>query len=64
MAEKFLRDEYETPRMDVRGVFLCESVADTAVSVLTVGITQEAWGADVVMGEASTDTDGDVWLGY
>jgi hypothetical protein len=57
--------EYETPRASVRGVFLCENVADTAaVSALTGGITQEGWGTDKVMGEEITDTDGDVWLKY
>jgi hypothetical protein len=54
--------EYKTPRASVRGVFLCDNVADTAVSVLTLGITQEAWGADVVLGDL--DANGDVWLGF
>jgi hypothetical protein len=54
---------YETPRASVRGVFLCDSVAGTEVSVLTVGITQEAWGADVILGDADVE-GGDLWLGY
>jgi hypothetical protein len=55
--------EYETPRASVCGVFLCENVADTAVSVLTLGITQEGWGADVILGDVATE-GGDLWLGY
>jgi hypothetical protein len=57
------RLEYKTPWASVRGVFLCENVADTAVSVLTVGITQEAWGADNIIGDADTEW-GDLWLNY
>jgi hypothetical protein len=57
------RIEYEGPRASVRGVFLCENVADTAVSVLTLGITQEAWGADVILGDVDSE-GGDLWLGY
>jgi hypothetical protein len=58
------KEGYEAPGAQVRGVVLCDSVAGAAVSALTGGITQEGWGADTVMGEASTDTDGDVWLNY
>jgi hypothetical protein len=57
------RLEYKTPRASVRGVFLCDSVADTAVSVLTAGITQEGWGADVILGDEDAEA-GDLWLGY
>jgi hypothetical protein len=55
--------EYETPRASVRGVFLCDNVADTAVSVLTLGITQEAWGADDILGDVDAE-GGDLWIGY
>jgi hypothetical protein len=48
--------EYETPRAQVRGVFLCEDVA-VPVSVLTIEITQEEWGGDSSAG-------GDLWLAY
>jgi hypothetical protein len=61
MTEKI---EYETPRAQVRGVFLCENVADTAaVSALTGGITQEGWGADDILGDVDSE-GGDLWLGY
>jgi hypothetical protein len=55
MTEKL---EYETPRASVRGVFLCDSVADTAFSpVRTVDVTP--WGG----WEDTTAADGgDVFL--
>jgi hypothetical protein len=53
---------YKTPWASVRGVFLCDGIADT-VSVLTLGITQEGWGADVTLGVDDAD-GGDLWLGY
>jgi hypothetical protein len=56
--------EYKTPLAQVRGVFLCDSVADTvAVSALTQGISQEGWAADVILGDVDTE-GGDLWLGY
>jgi hypothetical protein len=61
MDKKF---EYKTPRAEVRGVFLCENVADTAVSVLTLGVTQEGWDTELTLGAASNDPDGDMWLLY
>jgi hypothetical protein len=50
--------EYETPRASVRGVFLCENVADTIVSpVRRVDVTP--WGNG---GETTSAEGGDVWL--
>jgi hypothetical protein len=63
MTYKVLNREYKTPLAQVRGVFLCENVA--TASVLTVEISQEGWGTtEIVLGEESTNSDGDVWLGY
>jgi hypothetical protein len=42
MAEKFLKNDYKTPLAMVRGVFLCEDVADTLASVRG-SIVQEDW---------------------
>jgi hypothetical protein len=55
---------YETPRAQVRGVFLCENVADTAVSAYTTGITQEEWGSQVdIVGDDDAEGD-DVWFDF
>jgi hypothetical protein len=50
--------EYETPLAEVRGVFLCESVADTVFSpVRRVDVTDWVYEGDV------TGTDGgDVYI--
>jgi hypothetical protein len=65
MAERLLKDEYKTPLTMVRGVFLCDSMA-VPVSVLTVGIDQEDWGADNVdlgVGTAGPSPwDGDMYF--
>jgi hypothetical protein len=54
--------EYETPRARVRGVFLCEDLADTLVSARG-NIRQEDWGTDdTVIG--GTDWQGDVDVYY
>jgi hypothetical protein len=42
MAKKLLKEVYKTPRTQVRGVFLCENVADTLASVRG-NIVQEDW---------------------
>jgi hypothetical protein len=57
MAEKLLKDEYKTPLAMVRGVFLCEDVA-VPVSVLTLEITQEAWGT------SDATANQDLWLAF
>jgi hypothetical protein len=52
--------EYKTPLVQIRGVFLCENVADTAVSARG-SIVQEDW--DVLDDEevgAGTNTDGNI----
>jgi hypothetical protein len=41
MAEKVLKNEYETPRIGVRGVFLCENIANVQSPVDRV--TLEPW---------------------
>jgi hypothetical protein len=62
MAEKLLKNEYETPRACVRGVFLCENMA-AGTSVLGA-ITQESWGADVSAKPTAADSSGDFWMGF
>jgi hypothetical protein len=63
MTSEPLKKEYKTPRICVRGVFLCDEVA-VPVSVLTAGITQEGWGdSDVTYGDETAE-GGDLWLGY
>jgi hypothetical protein len=51
MTEKFLKDEYETPLAMVRGVFLCDNVADTVHSPVR-RIELEEW--DEVTPDASS----------
>jgi hypothetical protein len=63
MAVELLKDEYKTPLAVVRGVFLCDNVAGTEVSVLSGNITQEAWGGDTTLGDTDAE-GGDVWLMY
>jgi hypothetical protein len=54
--------EYKTPLVQIRGVFLCDNVADTAVSVFTIGITQEAWGENnETIGESINGIE-DIWI--
>jgi hypothetical protein len=55
--------EYETPRAQVRGVFLCENVADTLVSARAT-IRQEDWDTegDTVIGDL--DWQGDIDLPF
>jgi hypothetical protein len=56
MAEKLLKEVYETPRILVRGVFLCDNLMDCQSPVKRV--TLEAWEPGV---EQST-ADGDITL--
>jgi hypothetical protein len=62
MGIKCLKEEYETPRVQIRGVFLCEDVA-APVSVLGA-ITQEDWGNDITVNPAIADGGGDYWLSF
>jgi hypothetical protein len=64
MAEKLLKDEYKTPLAMVRGVFLCDNIADTLVSA-RASIRQEDWdpSSDVTPIGAS-DWQGDIDLPY
>jgi hypothetical protein len=60
MAEKLLKNEYETPRAQVRGVFLCEDVA-IQTSVKVIPITQSDWPTtDEWVGLDNWDGDIDV----
>jgi hypothetical protein len=52
--------EYETPRIEVRGVFLLEEIAAPISPVLGT-IKQEQWGTvEVPVGD--TNSDGDIWI--
>jgi hypothetical protein len=51
------RIEYKTPLAEVRGVFLCESVAVGCQSPVK-RVTLEDWAA----GDAQASTDGDISL--
>jgi hypothetical protein len=53
--------EYETPRAQVRGVFLCEDVA-VPVSALIGNFSQEDWGTGEELVGDGTHLDGDVWV--
>jgi hypothetical protein len=57
---EILKEEYETPRASVRGVFLCEDLADTLVSARG-SIRQEDWDIsdDQEVG-AGTNTQGNI----
>jgi hypothetical protein len=54
--------EYEAPRASVRGVFLCDGIADTAVSVLTAEITQEEWANTYTTIGTSVSNTEDIWI--
>jgi hypothetical protein len=41
MAEKLLKNEYKAPWIEVRGVFLCENIANVQSPVK--GVTLEPW---------------------
>jgi hypothetical protein len=58
-----LKERYKAPRVEVRGVFLCENLAAPAVSVLGA-ITQEDWGGDVTVNPTLADGSGDFWLSF
>jgi hypothetical protein len=64
MNVELLKNEYETPRACVRGVFLCDNIADTLVSA-RASIRQEDWNpsSDVTPIGAS-DWQGDIDLPY
>jgi hypothetical protein len=52
--------EYETPRAQVRGFFLCEGIA-VPISATLGTIKQEQWGtAEVPVGDSNSD--GDIWI--
>jgi hypothetical protein len=53
--------EYETPLVQIRGVFLCENLA-APISVWTGTIKQEEWGSGEVPVGDGTHIDGDVWV--
>jgi hypothetical protein len=62
MAEKLLKEEYKTPLAMVRGVFLCDGIADT-VSVKVIPISQDVWPTtDIPVG--NTNWDGDIDLRF
>jgi hypothetical protein len=61
MAEKALKEEYKTPRIEVRGVFLCNNIAETSVKVSP--FTQNDWVGDNPVGSGSSNTEGDLWIG-
>jgi hypothetical protein len=58
MVERLLKDEYKTPLAMVRGVFLCDEVADTVFSPVR-GVDVEDWEPG---GETTSAEGGDVFL--
>jgi hypothetical protein len=58
MVVELLKNEYETPRAQVRGVFLCNEVADTVFSPVR-GVDVEDWEPG---GETTSAEGGDVFL--
>jgi hypothetical protein len=58
MAFEPLKKGYETPRAQVRGVFLCNSVADTVFSPVR-RVDVEPWDEG---GETTSAEGGDVFL--
>jgi hypothetical protein len=46
MAAKLLKEEYKTPRIDVRGVFLCEKMAVSEASFKYGKLELEDWTPD------------------
>jgi hypothetical protein len=60
MGVELLKNEYETPRAQVRGVFLLEGIA-VPISATLGTIKQEQWGtAEVPVGDSNSD--GDIWI--
>jgi hypothetical protein len=62
---ELLKDEYKTPLAMVRGVFLCEDVADTLVSTRG-NIRQEDWDPsdNLDIGTGVSDPQGNINLIY
>jgi hypothetical protein len=63
MAERLLKEVYKTPRVQIRGVFLCEDVA-VPVSVFFENVTQDDWGSGETLVGNGTDERGDVWVKF
>jgi hypothetical protein len=65
MAVELLKNEYETPRALVRGVFLCDNLADT-VSVLTWDISQDDWSTSLeeTVGEGLDNPEGNITVRF
>jgi hypothetical protein len=63
MASEPLKKEYKTPRVQIRGVFLCDSMA-VPVSVFFENVTQDDWGSGETLVGNDTDTRGDVWVKF
>jgi hypothetical protein len=64
VAEKLLMNEYETPRVQVRGVFLCDNLA-VPVSVWMGTIDQDDWvgSPEETVGDGA-DTAGDIGIQF
>jgi hypothetical protein len=56
MATKLLKEEYKTPRILVRGVFLCEDLMDCQSPVKRVTLSD--WDP----GQEQSTADGDITL--
>jgi hypothetical protein len=46
MISELLKNEYETPRIEVRGVFLCEKMAVSGASFKYGKLELEDWAPD------------------
>jgi hypothetical protein len=60
MAEKLLKNEYETPRISIRGVFLCENLTVSEASFKYGKLELEDWTPDPT--PAAPSRSGDVSL--
>jgi hypothetical protein len=60
MKEMKKKSVYLTPRADVRGVFLCDGIAD--VVSIDDGVTRDGWGSGGTLRPEDNDTNEELWM--
>jgi hypothetical protein len=60
MSVELLKDEYKTPLAMVRGVFLCDGIAD--VVSIDDGVTRDGWNSGGTLKPEENDTNDELWM--
>jgi hypothetical protein len=60
MDSKLLREVYKTPLAVVRGVFLCDGIAD--VVSIDDGVTKDGWGSGGTLKPEDNDGNEELWM--